>query len=430
MVPHKNIAFATFMSPTSADKAVKSGKVQVGSRRIRIYLYKSGGHADNRGRGPTAMGGKGHSRPGSHYGGGTEVAASTTTSLAGHLKSLSLEDCDADIIWVDGIDTLRSKCITIGEVARASGALAVDAHGVKLGREGVVSILTLCGGPAEAVYAVDIMKLRGLAFEPGVGLRELLQDASLPKLFFDVRADANALFYHYGVKIPAASVVDLQVVGAAASFASAARKRAFDPDRLPVFLNLYKASSSIDGSAKARSVEVRQMALDIYDQARSGSCAPWLVRPLSPILLEHAADIRFYHAMARELGPVVGVSPDVLLCATARRLEHAHSTDYQCDDKANGSVDRALADLLSGRVAPSLSSAASLPVALGKSGAPFAAGDDGTECIVCLSEAASHAVVPCGHKCLCKTCTTEVEQGRLGACPLCRERIVRMLQIY
>jgi hypothetical protein len=46
----------------------------------------------------------------------------------------------------------------------------------------------------------------------GSDLRALLMDPAAPrKLFYDVRADANAMYFKYGIQLPPELVEDLQV---------------------------------------------------------------------------------------------------------------------------------------------------------------------------------------------------------------------------
>ena len=49
------------------------------------------------------------------------------------------------------------------------------------------------------------------------------------------------------------------------------------------------------------------------------------------------------------------------------------------------------------------------------------------ECVVCLSERASHAVVPCGHMVTCASCAGEV---RLEHCPLCRGTVAQLMRVF
>jgi hypothetical protein len=49
------------------------------------------------------------------------------------------------------------------------------------------------------------------------------------------------------------------------------------------------------------------------------------------------------------------------------------------------------------------------------------------ECIMCLSERATHAVVPCGHMVVCETCSG---QARLEQCPLCRGTVAQLMRVF
>ena len=50
-------------------------------------------------------------------------------------------------------------------------------------------------------------------------------------------------------------------------------------------------------------------------------------------------------------------------------------------------------------------------------------------CVICLSEAKTHAVIPCGHKCLCRQCAVEM-QRRPSRCPLCKSEFDCIVQIF
>jgi hypothetical protein len=49
------------------------------------------------------------------------------------------------------------------------------------------------------------------------------------------------------------------------------------------------------------------------------------------------------------------------------------------------------------------------------------------ECVLCLSERATHAVVPCGHMVVCGACAG---QARLEQCPLCRGAVAQLMRVF
>jgi hypothetical protein len=51
------------------------------------------------------------------------------------------------------------------------------------------------------------------------------------------------------------------------------------------------------------------------------------------------------------------------------------------------------------------------------------------ECVVCLVRRARIALIPCGHKCVCRECLPVLQDAGAG-CPLCRREIRDAIQIY
>lgn len=51
------------------------------------------------------------------------------------------------------------------------------------------------------------------------------------------------------------------------------------------------------------------------------------------------------------------------------------------------------------------------------------------QCVVCLSAEKTHAFVPCGHRCVCRSCGSELlKEAR--PCPICRAQAQSLLQIF
>ncbi len=47
------------------------------------------------------------------------------------------------------------------------------------------------------------------------------------------------------------------------------------------------------------------------------------------------------------------------------------------------------------------------------------------ECTICMTAGATHAVVPCGHLCMCGSCSRSVQK-----CPICRGPVESLLRVY
>jgi exonuclease 3'-5' domain-containing protein 1 len=301
---------------------------------------------------------------------------------------------------------VQRGCQELAAAALASGALAVDAHGVLLGRTGQVSVLALCAAPRGTVYIVDVTALGARAFAPPLGLRALLEAGAPQKLFFDVRADANALFYHFGVALPPASVADIQLLDTQRAFAAAARAGWAEPAFFRGWKAVLEHAKGVARADVARAGVVHEAALRVYAQDRGGSFAPWVARPLDPVLVEHASDVRFFADVARGLATRDAREAAAVASATRARLEEAQTAAFSTTDRGNGRVGEALAGVLAGRAAPA---AAPAP-------APAAA-QQPAECSFCLDAAATHACVPCGHKCLARTRAFAGRAGRASRPP-------------
>ena len=50
-------------------------------------------------------------------------------------------------------------------------------------------------------------------------------------------------------------------------------------------------------------------------------------------------------------------------------------------------------------------------------------------CVICLAETRTHAVIPCGHRCLCTQCAQRIGSGST-TCPICQSRFDLIVQIF
>ena len=105
----------------------------------------------------------------------------------------------------------------IGELPISPPSLYVDIEGVKLGRNGSISIIEVLADPLDMVYLVDIHVLGESAFTTatlnGSTFRTILESPTIPKVFFDLRNDSDALFSHFNIKL--ARIDDLQLMNLA-----------------------------------------------------------------------------------------------------------------------------------------------------------------------------------------------------------------------
>jgi exonuclease 3'-5' domain-containing protein 1 len=99
-------------------------------------------------------------------------------------------------------------------VLSKASALYLNIEGLNLSRHGTVSIITILVHPSNQVQLIDVLALGDLAFstasEDGKTLQSILEDHSICKYIWDVRNDANALWFHFGVSL--GGTPDLQLL--------------------------------------------------------------------------------------------------------------------------------------------------------------------------------------------------------------------------
>ncbi|KAF2678020.1 hypothetical protein K458DRAFT_423432 [Lentithecium fluviatile CBS 122367] len=115
---------------------------------------------------------------------------------------------------IDTPESISSLVSTLSTLPTNPPSLYLDLEGINLSRSGSISILQLFILPTATTHLVDIHTLGTLAFTTpsatGDTLKSILESAAVPKAFFDVRCDSDALYSHFGINL--AGVVDIQLL--------------------------------------------------------------------------------------------------------------------------------------------------------------------------------------------------------------------------
>ena len=56
--------------------------------------------------------------------------------------------------------------------------------------------------------------------------------------------------------------------------------------------------------------------------------------------------------------------------------------------------------------------------------------DSKSACSVCLTEIVEVVIQPCGHVCVCKDCANKLMENPVKNCPICRNKIKRIQNVY
>ncbi len=118
---------------------------------------------------------------------------------------------------VDSVTSLVALLDCLETLPTQPPSLYLDLEGVRLSRYGSISIIQVLVLPRNHIFLVDIHVLQDSAFSTpnsvGTTLRSVLESELVPKVLFDVRNDADALFAHFRVSMQ--GVHDIQLLEAA-----------------------------------------------------------------------------------------------------------------------------------------------------------------------------------------------------------------------
>jgi exonuclease 3'-5' domain-containing protein 1 len=182
-------------------------------------------------------------------------------------------------------------------------SLYLDIEGQNLGRHGKISILSVFIYPGNEVYLIDVHTLQDNAFtttnEQGSSLKSVLESSEVPKGFFDIRNDSDALFSLFGIKV--AGIHDLQLMELACRQGS--RRRV---SGLAKCIEIDLAGGP-DQAAAARTLRAKQDGKRIWDPQHGGTHAAFNTRPMPPAVAEYcSADVAMlpslWKAYIRKIG--------------------------------------------------------------------------------------------------------------------------------
>jgi exonuclease 3'-5' domain-containing protein 1 len=130
------------------------------------------------------------------------------------IQSIKLED-DSSYTVVDSDSALSDMIDTLADLPVTPPSIYVDLEGVNLSRQGTISILQFYVLPKAYTYLVDIHQLQHAAFSTtgkhsGKSLKAILEAEDIPKVFFDVRNDSDALYHHFQISL--SGVHDIQLM--------------------------------------------------------------------------------------------------------------------------------------------------------------------------------------------------------------------------
>ena len=215
------------------------------------------------------------------------------------------------------IDTLEGAAAACA-ILRRQNVLALDMEGCRLGKHGQTSLLQLAASK-DLVYIFDVLALgpKGLFSDEADLLAPILKSASIIKLCYDCRCDAEALYFLHGLL--ADGLYDLQI----------AYTLIFQASSDPYLKGLHRALAA-PGVLPSKHHSSRVVVGDILRKKleTKRSCDFGVImmqRPLPPSVLEYCAtDVVHLFSMFALWSPRLGHVSTLLLLTKQRMLQFIH----------------------------------------------------------------------------------------------------------
>lgn len=172
------------------------------------------------------------------------------------------------------VDTIQKVIDSVAEL-RLCTMIAIDLEGIELCRDGRVSIIQITSR-ANFVYLFDITTLKQSAFDHG--LKSLIEDITIGKVFFDLRADCDALFHQFQV-LPK-NVLDCQI---AYMKAPEQRRSRFNIG----FRKALLATQVLTLKKREKMAAIKEAGCKLFAPELGGSYEVFDARPLAHELLDY-----------------------------------------------------------------------------------------------------------------------------------------------
>ncbi|KAI9041893.1 uncharacterized protein KD926_006439 [Aspergillus affinis] len=160
-------------------------------------------------------------------------------------------------------------------------SLYVDLEGVKLSRYGTVSVIQIYVLPLDMTYMIDVLKLQEETFSHPSStdstLKDIFESPSIPKVFFDVRSDSDALYSHFGINL--AGVQDVQLMELAT--------RRFSKELVHGLQKCIERDFSMSFSEKQAWKTRKENGRKLFAPGQGGSYEIWNKRPLPADIMHY-----------------------------------------------------------------------------------------------------------------------------------------------
>jgi exonuclease 3'-5' domain-containing protein 1 len=255
--------------------------------------------------------------------------ATTSVPESGSISSLEKQLAHSTIgeayELIDCIEGVLTVIENLTNLPTKPPSLYIDLEGVHLSRQGSISILQIHVAPQIKSYLIDIHTLGSKAFDTsdklGCSLRSILQSKSIPKVFFDVRNDSDALFSHFQISL--AGVIDLQVM----EFGT----RIFSGKCVNGLARCIDRDLSMSLSQKSECQRIKERGLKLFAPEKEGTYEVFNTRPLlADIGLYCVQDVQWLPALYQNYSRKLSMDKTAkVACATLDRIKESQSPSYE-----------------------------------------------------------------------------------------------------
>ncbi|KAH6656033.1 ribonuclease H-like domain-containing protein [Truncatella angustata] len=248
----------------------------------------------------------------------------SVTAVTTFLEGVHIQK-SAPYSFIDTPTKLSAVLDSIYDLPTNPPSLYIDLEGENLSRHGTISILQLFISSTEQTYLIDIHTLEDMAFttgnKDGLTLKDILESSMIPKVFFDVRNDSDALYSHY--KISLQGVQDLQLMELAT--------RCFPGRFINGLAKCIERDLRLSSNEKIAWQNTKEKGLHLFAPERGGSYKVFNERPISEaIKLYCVQDVKFLPRLWSHYNSLLTVQKrEKVRLASSERVRESQSLDYQ-----------------------------------------------------------------------------------------------------
>ena len=225
---------------------------------------------------------------------------------------------------IDSTTTNAGLVDTLATLPTSPPSLYLDIERINLSRHGSISIIQLFVPLQNHVFLIDVHVLGAAAFSTqnsnGQTLKHILESPDIPKVFFDVRHDSDALYSHFHISL--AGIEDIQLLENAV--------RPFNRRCVSGLAKCIEKDATMTDSQRSDWRRTKEQGLRLFAPERGGSYEVFNARPLSEEIRKYCVqDVLFLPGLwSTYSAKVSGTWAEKIRAATLTRVSSSQTADY------------------------------------------------------------------------------------------------------